>query len=88
VVDVAGALSRNKGVASAQRLGLGDYLVTFNQDVTACSYQTSIGGPTTVNAPGEISPAQRTGVAAAVEVKTYDSAGAAADRPFYLAVFC
>jgi hypothetical protein len=89
VVDAAGALSRSKGVASAQKLGTGDYLVTFNQDVTACSYQASIGGPTTSNTPGEISPAQRTGVAAAVEVKTYNSAGAAPeDLAFYLAVFC
>lgn len=88
VVDIAGALSRSKGVASAQKLGTGDYLVTFNQDVTACSYQASLGGPTTLNTPGEISPAQRTGVAAAVQVETYTSAGAPADRPFYLAVFC
>ena len=88
VVDSAGALSRNKGVASASRLGLGDYLVTFNTDVTGCSYLASLGGPTTTNTPGEISPAQRTGVATAVEVKTYTSAGAAADRAFYVVVFC
>jgi hypothetical protein len=88
VVDSAGALARNKGVASAQKLGAADYLVTFNQDVSACSYQAAVGGPTTTNTPGEASPAQRTGVAAAVEVKTYNSAGAASDRPFYLAVFC
>jgi len=36
----------------------------------------------------EISPAQRTGVPTAVEVETYTSAGANADRPFYLAVIC
>jgi hypothetical protein len=88
VVDIAGALARNKGVASSQKLGTGDYLVTFNQDVSGCSYVASIGGPTTSNVPGEISPAQRTGVAAAVEVETYSSAGANADRAFYLAVFC
>ncbi|HEY7691561.1 MAG TPA: hypothetical protein VH816_04385 [Gaiellaceae bacterium] len=88
MVDGAGALSRNKGVSSSQRLGAGDYLVTFNQDISACSYVASIGGPTTANTPGEISPAQRTGVAAAVEVETYNSAGASTDRPFYLAVFC
>ena len=88
VVDSAGALSRNKGVGSSQRLGTGDYLVTFNQDITGCSYVASLGGPTTSNTSGEVSPAQRTGVAAAVEVETYSSAGASADRAFYLAVFC
>jgi hypothetical protein len=62
--------------------------VTFNQDITACSYYASIGGPTTTNTSGEISPAQRTGVPTAVEVETYTSAGANADRPVYLAVIC
>ena len=88
VVDPAGVLVRNKGVSSASRTGTGTYIVTFNQDVTACSYQATIGGPTTSNQTGEISPAQRSGVAAALDVDTFASNGAAADRPFYLAVFC
>ena len=89
VVDSAGALSRGKGVASASKLpGTGQYLVTFNQDITGCSYVGSIGGPTTTNTPGEISPAQRTGVNAAVEVWTFNSAGTLTDKPFYVAVFC
>jgi hypothetical protein len=88
VVDTSGALARNKGASSAQKLGAGQYLVTFGQDVTGCSYQSSVGGPTTSNTPGESSPAQRNGVNNAVEVQTYTSAGALADRAFYLAVFC
>jgi hypothetical protein len=89
VVDSAGALSRGKGVSSVQKLAAaGQYLVTFNQDITGCGYVGSIGGPTTTNTPGEISPAQRTGVAQAVEVWTFNSAGALTDKPFYLAVFC
>jgi hypothetical protein len=89
VVDSAGALSRGKGVSSVSKLaGSGQYLVTFNQDVTGCSYQTSLGGPTTANTTGESSPAQRTGVQNAVEVWTLTSAGALADKSFYLAVFC
>ena len=88
VVDGGGALSRNKGVASSSRSGTGTYIVTFNQDVTGCSYQATIGGPTTTNNTGEVSPAQRSGVAAALDVITYNSAGAATDKPFYLAVFC
>ena len=88
VVDPAGVLVRNKGVSSASRTGTGTYIVTFNQDVTGCSYQGTIGGPTTNNTPGEISPAQRSGAATALDVTTYNSAGAATDKPFYLAVFC
>src|SRR5215470_17865456 len=88
VVDAGGALARNKGVASATKTGTGTYAVTFSQDVTGCSYQATLGGPTNQNTNGEVSPAQRTGVAAAVDVTTYNSAGAATDKPFYLAVFC
>jgi hypothetical protein len=87
-VDKNGTLVRNKGAASAQRNGTGSYQVVFNQDVTGCSYQTSLGGPTTANTTGESSPAQRTGVQNAVEVWTLTSAGALADKSFYLAVFC
>lgn len=88
VVDSAGVLVRNKGVASASRNGAGTYIVTFNQDVTGCSYQATIGGPTTANNPGEVSPAQRSGAATALDVLTYNSAGTTSDRAFYLAVFC
>jgi hypothetical protein len=88
VVDPAGVLVRNKVVSSASRTGAGTYIVTFGQDVTGCSYQATIGGPTTTNANGEISPAHRSGAASALDVTTYNSAGAATDKPFYLAVFC
>jgi hypothetical protein len=88
VVDSAGTLIRNKGVSSVQKLAVGDYLVVFNQDVTACSYQATLGGPTTSVAAGEISAGQRVAVAAGIRVVTLTSAGALADRGFYLAVFC
>jgi hypothetical protein len=88
VVDSTGTLIRNKGVASAQKLADGDYQVVFNQDVTACSYQATLGGPTTGLAIGEISAAHRVAVAAGIRVVTFNSTGVLADRPFYLAVFC
>lgn len=87
-VDSAGVLVRNKGVASAQKLADGDYLVTFNQDVTPCIYQATLGGPTTSTSIGEVSAAQRTALPAGVRVITRDSGGILADRAFYLAVFC
>ncbi|HEU5490704.1 MAG TPA: hypothetical protein VFU84_07905 [Gaiellaceae bacterium] len=80
---------RNKGVASTQKLGTGDYLVIFNQDVTPCIYQATLGGPTTSLTVGEISAAQRTAVPAAVRVRTTNSAGTAVvDQAFFLSVFC
>lgn len=87
-LDAAGSLVRNKGAASSQKLGTGDYLVTFNQDVTGCTYQATLGGPTTGLTTGEVSAAQRTAIAAGVRVFTLSSAGANADKAFSLAVFC
>lgn len=87
-IDSAGSVVRQKGVASAQKLGTGDYLVTFNQDVTGCTYQATLGGPTTGLTFGEVSAAQRTAIAAGVRVFTLSSAGANSDRAFSLAVFC
>ena len=88
-VDSAGTLVRNKGVASVQKLATGDYLVIFNQDVTPCIYQATLGGPTTGLPVGQIAAAQRTAVAAGVRVLVTNSAGTAAvDAAFYVSVFC
>ena len=88
VVDQTGTLIRNKGVASALRLGNGQYQVVFNQDVTGCNYQATVGGPGNVITTGYASVAQRINVNAGVEVWTYNTANTNTDRPFYLAVFC
>jgi hypothetical protein len=88
-VDQNGTLIRNKGAASAQRNGTGNYQVIFNQDVTACIYLSSPGGPTTaLFASFESGAAQLPNVAAGVRVVTTTSAGAAIDLPFFVAVFC
>ena len=73
---------------TALRNATGQYQVVFSQDVTGCSYQATLGGPTTTLAVGQISAAQLSGVAGGVRVDTYDSAGAFANAPFFLAVFC
>jgi hypothetical protein len=89
VVDQNGTLIRNKGVASAQRIGTGDYQVIFNQDVTACSYQATVGGAGTTPDLGQADVSQRINVAAGVEVRTLNTTGTAfADHTFHLAVFC
>jgi hypothetical protein len=89
VVDQNGTLIRNKGVASALKIATGDYQVVFNQDVTGCSYQATVGGPGTTVEFGMAAVAQRINVAAAVEVKTFNSVGGGlADHSFHLAVFC
>jgi hypothetical protein len=87
-VDTTGTLVRNKGVTSALKTATGQYRVIFNQDVTPCIYQATIGGPTTGVAAGQITAGQVVAVSGGVQVITQDSAGVAADRAFFLSVFC
>ena len=80
---------RNKGAASALKLGTGDYQVLFNQDVTGCIYQATLGGPTTGVVVGQITAAQRANIATGVRVFVTNSAGTAnQDSAFFVAVFC
>jgi hypothetical protein len=90
-VDQNGTLIRNKGAASAQRNGIGQFQVVFNQDVTGCVYLANTGGPGQNAVPlvGEISASQLPNVAAGVRVfVTNATATAFADLPFFVAVFC
>jgi Collagen triple helix repeat (20 copies) len=87
-VDAAGTLVRNKGVTSTQKLGTGDYLVIFNQDVTPCIYQATLGGPTTGVVPGQITAGQRAAIATGVRVITQNSTGTPTDLPFFVSTFC
>jgi Collagen triple helix repeat (20 copies) len=91
VVTGDAGLVRSSGATDSSRvLGLaGTYRVTFNQDVTACSYLATIGNPGAGNPlHGTIVTALRAGTTNAVFVETRDVAGNLADRGFHLAVFC
>ena len=80
-----GTLIRNKGVTSAQKLGTGSYQVIFNQAVTNCTSLATLYGSS-----GEVAstPDILGVVAGKVSVNTFNSAGAATDRVFQVAVFC
>lgn len=91
VVNTNGALLRNFRAIAATRVGLGNYRVRFNRNVTQCSYQATIGLPGVGGPPpaGEISVARANGFPDGVIVTTYLSSGAGfVDRPFHLAVHC
>jgi hypothetical protein len=92
VVTSTGALDRGSGVASVSKLGTGYYGVTFNQTVTACSYQISVGPPGTLGSPDGLDGIGEAGksatLATQVIVGTYATNLAAADKGFSLAVFC
>ncbi|WP_217914133.1 hypothetical protein [Miltoncostaea marina] len=92
VVAAGGTLQRAKGATtSAAVTGTpGQYDVTFDRDVSACSIQATIADPGTTAPPasGEI-VAWRGSSANVVRVQTADSTGAlVATLPFHVTVLC
>jgi hypothetical protein len=88
IVSAGGALGRNNGATGASNTGAGEYQVTFAKDVSACSYQATLGHDGTANPPrGEIGVAQGSSVNN-VKVVTRDSDGTTQNKEFHLAVNC
>jgi hypothetical protein len=89
VVNTSGSIARSSSTTSAGHLGVGDYEVIFNKDVTKCAYSATTGTPTT-GTTGRVfaSVGSRAGDTAGVEVTTFNADGTAIDAPFHLEVFC
>ncbi|GAA5183358.1 hypothetical protein GCM10023322_22420 [Rugosimonospora acidiphila] len=87
VVNSNGTLARGFGASSAVILATGTYQVNFSHDVTHSALIGTIGlaGTSGSSAPGFITVVGRVGVANAVFVQTYNSAGALANLGFHLA---
>ena len=95
VVNANGTLVRGTpGVAAAPGPTPGLYNVTFPRDVSGCAYTASLalvaqGADNNDNPPqGEAGVAGLAGNPAAVRVRTRDSDGKAATKPFHLIVIC
>jgi hypothetical protein len=92
VEATTGKLTRAKGASSAAKLAdPGLYSVTFDRDVSACSYQATIGdgGTTPVTTGGQVSDWRSATDAKTVVVRTGDQAGAPTNSlSFQLSVTC
>jgi hypothetical protein len=89
VVAADGRLVRSDDARSSRRLAAGDYLVRFDEAVTGCAFNATIGSPGTGEPPrGGIGVAREPRSATGVLVFTYSPSGAPADRPFHLSVNC
>ncbi len=89
VVTGAGLLARSRGVSSATRTGEGRYQVIFNRDVRPCAYSASVGDAGgAAPAAGLIETAQLPSNVNGVSLRTQNSDGNPADRPFHLLVSC
>jgi hypothetical protein len=87
-VTSAGALGRSSRAVSAQRDGTGVYRVTFDRNISQCTY---FGGTATTNgglASGFVSVTNVSATNTAVSVLTYNTAGELADRGFQVQVVC
>jgi hypothetical protein len=88
VVSASGTVTNGKGITAVSPGDPGVYSVTFNQDVSKCAVVGTVAtsgagaddGGTVTAAPGA-TPQQFT-------LRTRDTAGAAAPRPFQFALFC
>jgi hypothetical protein len=82
VTGATGALGDQRGATASARSAAGVYSVDFNADVSKCARTATIAGTD----PGQITTAATD--ADTVAVRTFDGAGAAADRSFHLVVTC
>jgi hypothetical protein len=83
-VAANGALVHGRGAIASINTGTGTYIVTFGASIANCAYQATINSAG--GAPGFVSATGAT--ATTVSVSTFNIAGTAADRPFYLTVNC
>jgi hypothetical protein len=102
VVNSAGTLVRGSGATAATLLAATTsfYEVTFNRNVSACSYEATVGGVnfeealpvggTTIVFPGfeEPGPGVEVEAPTKVDVITFSKENTRSARPFHLAVFC
>jgi hypothetical protein len=82
VTGATGALGDQRGATASARSAAGIYSVDFNADVSKCARTATITGTD----PGQVTTAATD--ADTVAVRTFDGAGAAADRSFHLVVTC
>ena len=90
VVGPLGQFVRGRGVTSVARTGNpGVYQVIFNRDVRGCFYNATVGDVGAGGPPGgQVTVGALASNANGVTVRTTDSAGGLANRPFHLLVSC
>jgi hypothetical protein len=88
-VTSAGVLARGRSVVSAARTSEGRYQVIFDRDVRNCVFAATIADAGAAAPPqGEIGASALSSNVNGVAVRTENSAGNPADRPFHLIVPC
>ncbi|WP_244927704.1 hypothetical protein [Nocardioides sp. W7] len=90
-VQTTGTLvpGQSRNAVSSVKIGTGQYEVAFDRNVRGCAIAPSLSAPGVGGLfNGEIHATGRAGNDNAVQVVTFTSAGAFADRPFAVLVVC
>lgn len=87
-VDSAGALVEGNRVTAAGRVGgqTGRYEVIFDRNISECSFTASVSFDGGSEGYATVSP--RAGKANGIFVATFNNAGSATDKPFYVEATC
>ena len=91
VVGGDGTLARGSGIDGTSRESAGLYNVDVNRDITTCAFVASIagiGGTAPLTGEVRLNDFSSGALPDVVRVRTMDSTGVQADRPFHLAIFC
>ena len=90
VVNNNGSLLRQRNVTGVSNLGNGNFQVTFNKDVSQCSYHANGGNVAAGNSNLLTSAVARPSANSvnAVTVTTFNAAGNATGQDFFLLVIC
>jgi hypothetical protein len=85
-------LARGIGAVSAKRIDdpAGTYSVRFNRNLATCFFMATIGlpGASGVETPGFITTVRNADDPKSIYVMTFNTAGAQADRSFFLHIGC
>ncbi len=84
-VSLTGVLQRSNRATTSAKIGTGQYEVTFDRNVSACTYA---GALSAAGASGHIQIDPRNGAPNAIYVQTNNSSGTGSDRSFYVEVTC
>jgi hypothetical protein len=90
VVELDGTLVRSSNAVAATDQGIGQYTVTFNQNVRACVYIATLGltGSSFTAPPGSVTVVGEGMDVNGVWISTYDENGVSTDMSFHLMVVC
>ena len=90
VVSAGGQQVRARGTTSASRTAEGRYQVIFDADVRGCAYYATVGGPTATVPPdnAQITVSGLGSNVNGVAIRTENSNGTEANKPFHLLVLC